>query len=79
MGVETGSTAPVPDQTCAAENGARTENKQDGTTGRPVLDFCRHCNEGLLDVGCVLRASFEERQAELVCELLGRVVVNGLL
>jgi hypothetical protein len=53
--------------------------KQEGWGGRPVLDFCRHCNEGLLDVGRVLRASFEERQAELVCELLGRVVVNGLL
>jgi hypothetical protein len=53
--------------------------KQEEWGGRPVLDFCRHCNEGLLDVGRVLRASFEERQAELVCELLGRVVVDGLL
>jgi len=50
-----------------------------GGGSHSVLDLLRHGQERLLDISCVLRRSLEERNGELVCELLGNGVFNDLL
>jgi len=42
-----------------------------------VFDIGSHCGEGLFDVGSILCAGLQERDAEPVCELFGGVVVDN--
>jgi hypothetical protein len=42
----------------------------DGGCSHTFLDLSGHGEEGLFDVGGVLRRGFEERNADAVCELL---------